>query len=195
MTMQVGTDARSAVFSPDRVYRYGLSILLHPMLSPDAGHAERLRRAERCLFIMLNPSKANEHRNDPTVKRCVRFARYWGYGHLDVGNLYALASTDPKALWAAEDPVGPHNDDQLMGKIHQSNFTLVAWGANAKPERSKHVIDMIEGRGVTPHALAITNAGEPKHPLYLSYDLRPTSLRELRDHGQTEKTAAVQPSD
>jgi hypothetical protein len=62
---------------------------------------------KRCLFIMLNPSTADEHVLDPTVKKCVKWARSWGFGALDVCNLFAWRATDPSELYHIPDPVGP----------------------------------------------------------------------------------------
>lgn len=40
-------------------------------------------------FIMLNPSRADAQINDPTITRCINFALSWGYGRLEVVNLFA----------------------------------------------------------------------------------------------------------
>ena len=82
---------RCAVFSEDRRYRY--------LLERRVGDSPK-----RVLFIMLNPSKADEKYNDPTIRRCIGFAREWGFGLLHVVNLLALMSTDPRALLKADDP-------------------------------------------------------------------------------------------
>ena len=84
----------SAIFSGDRRYRY--------LLIRRVGTSQ-----SRVLFIMLNPSAADEVRDDPTIRRCIGFARDWGFGLLEVVNLFALMSTNPKTLLDAEDPVGP----------------------------------------------------------------------------------------
>lgn len=62
------------------------------------------------LFVGLNPSTADAERDDPTTRRCVRFARDWGFGGLLVGNLFAYRATRPRDLRAAAEPVGPEND-------------------------------------------------------------------------------------
>src|SRR5437588_2477108 len=86
----------SAVFSPDGRYRYLLT--------------RRLGRSRRvATFIMLNPSTADAINNDPTIRKCVGFARRWGCGLLQVVNLFALRATEPRVLRAAADPVGPEN--------------------------------------------------------------------------------------
>src|SRR4051812_26865304 len=62
-------------------------------------------------FIMLNPSTADATKDDPTIRRCIGFARQWGCGRLSVLNLFAFRATDPAAMKRADDPVGPENKD------------------------------------------------------------------------------------
>src|SRR5438309_1547537 len=66
-----------------------------------------------CMFIMLNPSTADAKVDDRTIKRCMAYARAWGYGKLYVGNLFAFRATKPKNMKAASDPVGPNNHHHL----------------------------------------------------------------------------------
>mgnify|MGYP000880158315 CR=1 FL=1 len=86
----------TAGFSPDREFRYTLT----------------RRWDDRLLvnFLMLNPSTADENIEDPTIRRCMGFARDWGYGGLMVTNIFAYRSTDPKALYKVPDPTGPANN-------------------------------------------------------------------------------------
>ena len=114
----------TAVFSEDRRYRY--------LLSRRVGESSR-----RVLFLMLNPSKADEERNDATIRRCVGFARDWGYGILDVVNLFALMSTDPKALLKADDPVGPDNDVAIRAALEIADTVVPAWGQPCPRPRGK----------------------------------------------------------
>ncbi|MGF6870951.1 DUF1643 domain-containing protein [Paraburkholderia sp. MM5477-R1] len=65
------------------------------------------------VFVMLNPSTADEEQDDPTIRRCRGFARLWDCNGISVANLYALRSTDPAGLWVHPDPVGPDNDAHL----------------------------------------------------------------------------------
>ena len=124
------------------------------------------------MFVGLNPSTADEARDDPTIRRCVGFARDWGFARLDVVNLYAFRSTDPRALWRAGDPVGPENDLVLAHVLGRADFVLAAWGVHARQERVRDVASIL-GR-LRLHALGVTNAGAPRHPLYVRADARPS---------------------
>src|SRR5262245_38555366 len=91
---------RSAVFSPCRKYRYSLT---------------RIWDAERpnVMFVGLNPSTADDQVDDPTVRRCIGFARKWRFGGMIIVNLFAYRSTDPNRLQEILDPVGPENDEHI----------------------------------------------------------------------------------
>lgn len=125
----------------------------------------------RVLFVGLNPSIADAEVDDPTIRRCIRFAHDWGYGGLWMANLYAHRSTDPKGLCTVEDPVGDQNDDWLSHLALRAELTIVAWGAwpGPYPHRPAHVMDLI----TAPHVLGLTKHGAPRHPLYMRADSRP----------------------
>lgn len=152
-----------AEFSPDRRYRYRLDAAL----SDDGGV---------CMFLMLNPSKADETRSDPTVTRCKRFAARWGYGALSVCNLFALRSTDPAALTASEDPVGADNDEHLLKAARAADAIVCAWGNHGEiMNRGKRVERALRGAGLSGRMrhLGLTKRDHPRHPLYLRRDARP----------------------
>src|SRR5690348_16099160 len=107
---------RDAVISDCGRYRYSLSRW---------GWDER---SGRCVFIMLNPSTADASVDDPTIRRCINFAQGWGYGMLEVVNLFAWRATFPKELALAPDPVGPHNGEYLTRAITIGDITVCAWG-------------------------------------------------------------------
>lgn len=137
------------------------------------------------VFIMHNPSTADEHTNDPSVARCVSFARSWGCCSLIVVNRYAIRGTDPAVVVRAPDPVGPSNDVaiSLAAKNAADNGGIVvaAWGAfGGKPvhvdsmrARAARVSQLVADAGATIHALALTADGQPRHPLYLKSGLEP----------------------
>lgn len=149
----------SAILSPCGQYRYRLERQLAPAGDPAGAVA----------FLMLNPSTADATLDDPTIRRCVGYARAWGYARLLVGNLYALRATQPKALWTIDDPIGPANDAHLRQIIADAALVVCAWGGHARPARARDVYMMIPA----PRALQLTTKGAPSHPLYLRADLRP----------------------
>ena len=134
-----------AVFSPDGRYRYSL--------------ARRLGLGEGiCVFIMLNPSTADAVQNDPTVRRCIGYARGWGCGTLIVANIFALRSTDPQALCGIGDPVGPDNDYHILEAARQADVLVCAWGNWGKLlGRSAAVMTILRDAGIR---LGL----EPKNP-------------------------------
>lgn len=130
-------------------------------------------------FCMLNPSTADDVKNDPTVERCERRAREWGYGRLFVVNLFAWRSTDPKGMLAAADPVGPDNYDAITDAICGSRMFVCAWGAHGKwlgmgDLLLRRIAEFYPGRA---YALKINRDGTPAHPLYLPYTLKPEPIK------------------
>lgn len=144
------------------------------------------------LFVMLNPSTADAEHDDPTIRRCIRFAQDWGYARLSVANLYAYRATKPADLT----PLGPaaigeetsrgsvghiarygpiyrnHNDDWIRRLTMTADRVIVAWGANAGPVpgRANEVADLIAVHGGCSYALGVTKDGHPRHPLYVRAD-------------------------
>lgn len=130
---------------------------------------------------MLNPSIADSLIDDPTIQRCVGYARSWGCGGIAVTNLFAFRSTDPAALKAAPDPVGPDNDLHILAAARSSAIVVVAWGAHPGiAVRVQIVRDLLARAGVPLHCLALTKGGHPGHPLFLKGDLKPTPFGESR---------------
>ena len=123
------------------------------------------------MFVMLNPSTADAIQDDRTISRCIAFARQWGYGGLLVGNLFALRSTDPKALRRSDDPVGPLNDGALLDMAENAALVIAAWGAKGTfLRRNEAVLRLLP---MPIYALKLTQDGHPNHPLYLPSDLKP----------------------
>jgi hypothetical protein len=135
--------------------------------------------ARESVFVMLNPSTADATEDDPTIRRCLGFARSWGRTGLIVANLYALRSTDPRELWKHPDPVGPENDARLAWLARQYREIVCAWGANAKPERVARFRTIVRGNGGELVCLGTTKAGSPRHPLYLARDTFVRPLLEV----------------
>lgn len=130
-----------------------------------------------CLFIMLNPSTADAEHNDPTIRRCISFAKREGFGRLEVVNLYAFRSHSPAVLFAALDSVGPANDSEIIAALDRADSVVVAWGNHAEQERVIEVAGLIDRSGNVSNCFGFTKLGQPRHPLYLpsDADLIPTS--------------------
>jgi hypothetical protein len=125
------------------------------------------------MIIGLNPSTADEVDDDPTVTRCIAYAKAWGYGGLCMGNLFAFRATNPSKMREAEDPVGPGNDEWLKKLAKDAGVVVAAWGnGGAYLERSSAVMRLIPNL----HCLKMTQVGEPAHPLYLKANLQPKSM-------------------
>ncbi len=123
-------------------------------------------------FIGLNPSTADEVEDDPTITRCINYAKKWGYGGLFMLNIFAYRATDPKDMKAAPDPVGVDNDAYILRVADKAGLIVAAWGNHGGYlERGREVCQLLADRKI--HCLGITKAGMPKHPLYLKADLKP----------------------
>ena len=123
------------------------------------------------VFVGLNPSTADEEADDPTIRRCVGFARDWGFARLDVVNIYAFRATDPRALWAADDPVGPENDRVLAQVVGSADLVVAAWGVQARRDRVRDLAGILAR--VPLYALGVAKEGAPRHPLYVRADAQP----------------------
>lgn len=125
------------------------------------------------LFIMLNPSTADAELDDPTIRRCMGFARDWGYGGVRVCNLYAWRATKPAALKEVLEPIGKWNDLSIAGGALDAGRIIAAWGAwpGPNPKRTARVQTLLRGRNV--EALGLTKDGSPRHPLYVRGDTEP----------------------
>lgn len=149
----------NAILSPCRTYRYWLKRELN------SGKGT-------VLFIMLNPSTADEIINDPTISRCISYSRKWGYMNLEVCNIFALRSTDPNNLMAHLSPVGPDNDRYILEASERANLIIAAWGNHGKISgRGRKVVKLLEQYSLK--SLGINASGHPKHPLYLKQNILP----------------------
>lgn len=120
-------------------------------------------------FVMLNPSTADSTLDDPTIRRCIGFAKREGYAAVIVLNLYAYRATDPKALLTCDVPIGPDNDEVLRTHLNRLSPVVAAWGVNARPERVQRVLSLCHGV-VDWRCLGTTKDGHPRHPLYVKGD-------------------------
>jgi len=126
------------------------------------------------VFLMLNPSTADDVDNDPTVERCQRRVHALGYGSLMVVNIFAFRSTDPMALYEQSDPVGPGNDEAILLATKAAGIVICGWGTDGSLRgRGKQVIELLRKNGITPHYLKLNKDGSPGHPLYIAYSVQP----------------------
>lgn len=147
MSMQKG-----AQFSDCRTYRYALW--------------RRWREDSHVMFIGLNPSTADETQDDPTIRRCIGFAKAWGFGGLYMLNLFAYRATSPKDLKKAANPTGPENDNYLSMYLHKEGLNIACWGNHGRYlNRAAEVISLLGESNLS--VLGMTKMGQPKHPLYI----------------------------
>lgn len=148
---------RGATFSDDGLYRWRLWRTFGP--------------GTRVVFVGLNPSTADASVDDPTIRRCMGFARRWGHGRVDVVNLFAYRATHPEDLMAADAPVGDGNLDAVREAVRGAEAVVACWGHLGGFRDQDRVI----GRILPAHTTCLgrTKAGHPRHPLYLRKDTEP----------------------
>lgn len=124
-------------------------------------------RGKTVAFIMLNPSRADATVNDPTITRCLQFARSWGYGRLEVVNLFAYRTPHPSLLKQAAEPIGQENDEYILKTVFNSDRAILAWGNwGTWQQRDLSVLRLLKTRSPL-YCFGITQKGCPRHPLYL----------------------------
>jgi hypothetical protein len=158
----------SAILSVDQKYRY--------RLTRDIG----MMGDGACCFVMLNPSTADATQDDPTIRRCIGYARTLGCSRLEVVNLFAYRSTSPEVLSAMSmmHAIGPENDRHILDACNASRMIICAWGNHGKLYgRGKTVLALIRSQGKEPMSLKLNaKSGQPAHPLYLKADAVPCKL-------------------
>jgi len=153
---------RDATFSPDRRWRYSLR--------------RRWGSGPRLLLVLLNPSVADDRRDDPTTTFCMNRARDWGFERYEAVNLFAYVATDPRALGAAADPVGAGNDAWIRRAARRADRIVVAWGNHgALRDRAERVLDLLTGE--TLWCFGRNKNGSPVFPRALPCSVR---LRRYR---------------
>ena len=147
----------TASYSPCRRYRYSLT-------------REWDQDRPAAIWVMLNPSTAGAELSDPTIRRCIAFAKREGCGGIAVLNLFALRATEPKALYTHPDPIGPLNAGFLLRALVVDGGPVVAaWGVHgAFQGRGATVADLLASVGLV--CLGVTKDGHPRHPLYVPGD-------------------------
>jgi len=143
---------KEAILSKNRLYRYVLS------------RQWDLNKGT-CLFIGLNPSTADENEDDPTLRRCVNFAKEWGYGKYVMLNLFAYRSTDPSELKRQAKPIGYKNNFHIKEQCNKAELIVIAWGNHGSLlERDKQVLKLLKNYPI--YCFKVTKQGQPAHPLY-----------------------------
>lgn len=165
--MTTNDSERGAVISPCGRYRYHLW--------------RRWGEGPAITFIMLNPSTADGLQDDPTIRKCMGFARRLGATSIRVGNLFAYRATDPAELRRAGFPQGIDNEpwlERLAACAHANNEPVIcAWGAHARSLQAQRQVETVRRiltrvRGLVPlHVFALRKLadGTPAHPLMLPY--------------------------
>lgn len=164
-------DERGAIVSPCGRYRYKLWRQWHP-------------GRPMATFIMLNPSTADGKDDDPTIRKCIGFAKRWGMGGIFVGNLFAVRATNPDDMMRARDPVGPDNKAHLericeaaADDLRRGGVVVCAWGALGNHMgQDQTFLGWCDQWCIRPKALRLTAYGLPAHPLYIPYDAKPFDL-------------------
>jgi hypothetical protein len=156
---RVCSEMGDARFSPCRTWRYSLSRDL------DAQNGRGV-----VTFIGLNPSTADAVSGDPTTRRCIGFARSWGFSRMHLINVYAFRATNPRIALKADDPVGPENADVVHEIVGASDLVICAWGVWGVGPNADAVVQLLSA----PHCLGHTKLGAPRHPLYVKACTAPT---------------------
>lgn len=123
-------------------------------------------------FIGLNPSIATEKDLDPTIRRCIGFAKSWGAGGIVMLNAFAIIDPKPAVMKAAgAEAIGPENDFWIRKHARLSSEVVVCWGTDGTyREREAALLQLLKRIGVTVKCLGKTKDGFPRHPLYLRKD-------------------------
>lgn len=149
-----------ALFSDCEKYRYKLS--------------RKWDDGPTVAFVMLNPSTADAHKNDPTIERCHRRAIEMRFGAIEVVNIFGFRATDPKDLKKAKKPIGPLNDEIVIETLKNADLAICAWGAHGTHmDRDQEIRALIKQAGIKSHVLGLTKYDQPRHPLYVSYTQKP----------------------
>lgn len=146
---------KDAILDKERKYRY--------MLKRQWGECNN----NFINFVLLNPSTANETVEDPTIKACIKFSQNFGYDGFYVTNLFAFRTKSPNVLKKSEDPIGDENDKYIKEYARKSKLVVIAWGNHGNFLNRNNEVLKILSEIKTPHCLAVTNLGNPKHPLYI----------------------------
>ncbi len=150
---------------------------------------------------MLNPSTADEQKDDPTISRVCRLAENGGFNRLLVLNLLGIRATNPVDIWLHEDPLGADNwrawDSALKELVPDRDSISLAWGR--APTQRNQLVKFTPVLVEAARRLKVWSGplmtwvqnldGSPRHPLYIrvqtelqAYDLDSYVDRVLKHH-------------
>lgn len=168
---------RETIFSPCRKYRYTLWREFETSFLFDGGNKMKEGFVQ---FIGLNPSTADETKDDPTIRRCIGFAKAWGFGALCMTNLFAWRDTDPEKMKLVSCPVTEPlvklnvNNKHLLSIAKDAALVIAAWGKDGKHQYRQMLVKAeFQSNGIKLHCLGLNGDGTPKHPLYLKATTQP----------------------
>ncbi len=138
---------REAEFSIDKKERYSLK-------------REWDKSKNKILYIMLNPSLADDKNDDPTIRRLINFTKKFNYGGFLVGNIFTTITPNPKELDKSKG-MSDKNFEELIKLINKVDQIVYAWGSSIEePQLLKKLV-------LNPKCFGKNLNGTPKHPLYL----------------------------
>ena len=163
------TIRRGVTFSDDGKYRYRLWVRWDDDVSV-------------LMSLCLNPSKADEFKDDATVTRIIRRAKTMGFGGVEICNIFALMSTEPEQLYLdSVDPIGPENNQEMFAAAQVSSMILCGWGTHGDKVQAGYtghkVLEFLKHPNTV--ALGVNADGSPKHPLYVSYKTEPVQYGQV----------------
>ena len=149
--------SRSADISNDKKDRFSLSRIWDS-------------KKPKALYIMLNPSYADDELDDPTIRRLIFFSKKFKFGGFYVTNLFTQITPYPKEL-NMDNNSKKKNLKIISELIKKSDLIVYAWGnLVSEPLQLRKLIE-------SPLCFGINKNGTPRHPLYLRSD---TKLQNFR---------------
>lgn len=156
-------DDHGALFTEDGLHRYRLWRIWD-------------KSKPLAMFVGLNPSTANEAKNDPTIYNVIKFCERWGYGGFYMMNLFSIVSSDPKVLNTTTDPI-LDNDTHLKHVAGLCKHIIFAWGKFTQAQERRKAVE-----GMFPEAMCIGQKdGHPFHPLWAGM-WAPKELKQTFTH-------------
>lgn len=156
--VQKGDEFSGAVFSSCEKYRYALWRSFGSLFDEPTSDF---------VVIGLNPSTATESLDDPTIRRCIGFAKRFGCTRYVMLNAYGFRATDPRDMMRADNPIGAHNDSVIAEYVNKARHVVAAWGVHCEQSRANRIAEIV---GARLECFGLNSGGSPKHPLYLRAD-------------------------